>query len=238
LKRFYTAVMVAEEASSGNHGPQFLVTLDGLAARSPAGERLILPTSALAEEIAGEWRVQGEDMDPENMPCTRLAGAAIDHVRPRREASIASLMAYAASDLLCYRVAGPPELVALQDQHWQPLLDWAEGTLEVRLTTTTGVTPLSQPPQSLDALERAISAHDEMKLAAINSAAATASSLILALALVHGFIDAFRAFELSSLHETFQMEHWGEDEEAKQRLCSLRDEIAIAARFMDLCRAL
>ena len=238
MKRFYTAVMVAEEASSENHGPQFLITLDGLAARSPAGERLILPTSALAEAIAGEWRVQGEDMDPETMLCTRLAGGAIDHVRPRREASIAGLMAYAASDLLCYRVAEPPELVVRQDQHWQPLLDWAEETLEARLTTTTGVTPLSQPPQSLDALERAISAHDEMKLAAINSAAATASSLILALALVHGFIDAFSAFELSSLHETFQMEHWGEDEEAKQRLCSLRDEIAIAARFMDLCRAL
>jgi chaperone required for assembly of F1-ATPase len=238
LKRFYTAVTVAEEASSGNHGPQFLITLDGIAARSPAGERLILPTSALAEVIAGEWRVQGEDMDFVSMPCTRLAGASIDHVRPRHGASITGLMAYAASDLLCYRVAEPPELVALQNQHWQPLLDWAEETLEARLTTTTGVTPLSQSPQSLDALKRAISAYDEMKLVAINSAAATTGSLILALALVHGFIDSSRAFELSSLHETFQMKHWGEDEEAKQRLCSLRDEIAVAARFMDLCRAL
>jgi chaperone required for assembly of F1-ATPase len=56
------------------------------------------------------------------------------------------------------------------------------------------------------------------------------------LALAHGFIDASRAFELSSLHEAFQMERWGEDEEGKRRLEGLREEITQAALFMDLCR--
>lgn len=246
MKRFYTAVAVAEEASSGNHGSpgnspcnskSFLLTLDGLAARTPVGERLILPTSALAEAIAGEWRGQKEDMDFEAMPLTRLAGTAIDRVAPQREVTIAGLMAYAENDLLCYRVDQPPELVSRQDEHWQPLLDWAGETLGAELTTTTGVTPLAQSTSSLEALEQAVSAHDPMTLAALGSAAAAAGSLILALALARAFIDASRAFELSTLHEAFQIERWGEDEEAAQRLGGLREEITQAAHFMDLCRA-
>ena len=236
MKRFYTAVAVSEETSSGNDAPEFLVILDGLTARTPAWGRLILPTSALADAIAGEWRDQGEDINAADMPFTRLAGTAIDHVRPRRNAVVTGLMAYATSDLLCYRAAQPPELVERQDENWQPLLDWAAETLEAELAVTTGVTPLSQPPQSLDALERAVCAQDEMQLTAINSATTTAGSLILALALAHGFIDASRAFELSSLHEAFQMERWGEDEEGKRRLEGLREEITHAALFMDLCR--
>jgi chaperone required for assembly of F1-ATPase len=235
LKRFYTAVAISEEAVSGG-SPHFLITLDGLTARTPVGERLILPTSALAEAMAGEWRGQGEDMDFDAMPLTRLAGTAIDRVAPQRETIISGLMAYAASDLLCYRVAEPQELVSRQDQHWQPLLDWAGKTLGAELTATTGITPLSQSASSLEALEQAVSAHDPMMLAALGSAAAAAGSLVLALALAHAFIDAPRAFELSTLHEAFQIENWGEDEEAAQRLSGLRGEITQAARFMDLCR--
>ncbi|MDP7122771.1 MAG: ATP12 family protein, partial [Alphaproteobacteria bacterium] len=76
MKRFYTAVAVSEETSSGNDASEFLVILDGLTARTPAGGRLILPTSALADAIAGEWRDQGEDINAADMPFTRLAGTA------------------------------------------------------------------------------------------------------------------------------------------------------------------
>ena len=83
----------------------------GRGAHTPAGARLVLSTRALADAVAGEWRGQGEDMDFATMPFTRLAGTAIDRVRPRREAIITGLLAYAGSDLLCYRAAQPPELV-------------------------------------------------------------------------------------------------------------------------------
>ena len=38
---------------------------------------------AAVEAVAEEWRVQGEGIDPQSMPLTRLAFAAIDVVTPK-----------------------------------------------------------------------------------------------------------------------------------------------------------
>ena len=46
-----------------------------------AAAALLLPTRALAEAIAEEWRAQGEEMRPVAMPLTRLANTVLDGVR-------------------------------------------------------------------------------------------------------------------------------------------------------------
>ena len=56
--------------------------LDGKPVRTPARSALVLPTLALAQAIAAEWDAQGELLDPNAMPLTRLANSAIDGVAP------------------------------------------------------------------------------------------------------------------------------------------------------------
>ena len=101
MKRFYKAVGV--EAAGGS----FAVLLDGRPVLTPARGRLSLPTRALAEAIAAEWSAQGEAIRLEDMPLNRLAATAIDRMTADREAVVATVAAYARSDLLCYRAAGP-----------------------------------------------------------------------------------------------------------------------------------
>ena len=56
-KRFYTTVSVRAD------GPHFQVTLDDRPIKTPGGKAHALPTQALAEAIADEWRAQGDKLD-------------------------------------------------------------------------------------------------------------------------------------------------------------------------------
>jgi len=65
---------------------------------------------------------------------------------------------------------------------------------------------------------------------------ATCGSLVIALALHEGRLDAEAAFDASQLDETFQIEAWGEDAEATRRRAALAEDIRATARFLELLR--
>lgn len=73
MKRFWTDVTITSERG---------IMLDGRPVRTPGRVPLILPTPALAEAVAQEWRDVGDSIDPRAMPLTGLANAAIDRVAP------------------------------------------------------------------------------------------------------------------------------------------------------------
>ena len=71
----------------------------------------------------------------------------------------------------------------------------------------------------------------ELALTALHVATAACGSLIIALALLEGRLDAGEAFAASQLDESFQIEAWGEDKEQTERRAALAAEITAAARF-------
>lgn len=230
LKRFYKTVSVVE-AEDG-----FAIALDGRPVRTPAKSLLAVPTTGLAQAIAAEWEAQEDDVKPLAMLLTRLASTAIDKMTSERLRFVEDLAGYAESDLLCYRAEEPPELVARQEVHWQPLLDWAEERHAARLAVTQGVVPRPQPSAALSALRATIETHDAMSLSALHSATTAAGSLVIGLALLDGRLAADQAFELAELDESFQIEQWGEDPEATKRRAAIRAEFHAVANFIALYR--
>ncbi len=230
MKRFYRDAQAIARADG------FAVELDGKSLRTPAKHELVVPTKALAEAIADEWRGQGATVKPLALPLTRLVSTAIDRVVPRRAEVVAEIAKYATTDLLCYRAEDPPELVHRQHEAWQSLLDWAEARYDSRLAITHGITPVAQSEAVLAALERAVAAYDAMMLVALHLAVTTCGSLILGLALIEGRLAPEAAFEAAQLDESFQIERWGEDPEQTQRRAGLKDDLALAARFTRLLR--
>lgn len=230
MRRFYSSVAVIER--NGGFG----ITLDGRPLRTPAKADLSLPTRALAEAVAEEWRVQEGPINPHGMPLTRLASTAIDRIAPDRAPVVDDLAGYAETDLLCYRAGDQPELAARQAEAWQPLLDWAAERFGVRLAITGDISPLPQSAEAMDALRAAVEALKPMMLAGLHAATAAAGSVVVGLALAEGLIDAERAFEISALDESFQIERWGEDSEAVARRRAVLEDLRAAARFMALCR--
>lgn len=230
FKRFYQeAAAVSDDAGHG-------VLLDGRPLRTPAKAPLRVPSRPLAAALAGEWAAQQELIRPQAMPLTGMACSAIDYVGPQRRKVVGDLATYAEHDLVCYWAEGQPELAERQQAAWQPLLDWAALTFDAPLTTTRGVVPLAQPPAAVAALGAALGRYDDMTLAALSVAVQAAGSLVIAVALTEGRIEARAAFESSQLDELYQAEKWGEDKEAAARRAVLREELAAAERFLALLR--
>jgi chaperone required for assembly of F1-ATPase len=230
LKRNYKDVVVGSVDGSP------AVLLDDRPLRTPTQAILILPNAALAAGIAEEWRDQGDEVQPFSMPLTRIAVSAIDQVVPARDEIVRQVVGYGETDLLCYR-SEREELAARQAERWQPLLEWAAETLAVSLVSVAGIMPVTQESTSLDALRCAVEPHGDMELAALHLVTTTTGSVILALALSRGEIDAGAAWDLSRVDEAWQAEHWGEDAEAAERADQHRHELLAVACFFVLCRA-
>jgi chaperone required for assembly of F1-ATPase len=185
----------------------------------------------LAETVAEEWRGQGEKIAPETMPLTKLANTAIDRVVGREDVVIGQILAYA-NDLLCYRAEAPGDLVARQNEGWNPLLEWAAERYGARLLTQVGIVHVAQPEEVVAALGGALAEHDPFVLTALHAIATLCGSLVLALALADGRLTAEEAFALSHLDERYQAEKWGTDGEAEKRARAMAAELDAAARFM------
>jgi chaperone required for assembly of F1-ATPase len=226
MRRFYKEVSVAED---------FRVLLDGRPIKTPMRATLALPTRMLAEAVAEEWRGQGEKIAPETLPLTKLANTAIDRVVGREEVVIDQILAYA-NDLLCYRAEAPADLVARQNEGWNPLLDWAAERYGARLFTRVGIAHIAQPEEAVEAFRHTLAGHDPFVLTALHAAATLCGSLVLALALADGRLGAEEAFALSHLDERYQAEKWGADGEAAKRARAMAGELDAAARFMRLAR--
>lgn len=195
---------------------------------------MVLPSAALAEAVAQEWRGQAETINLHTLPLTRIAATAIDRVAARKSEVVTELAAFAETDLLCHRATEPADLVARQAAIWQPLLDWASLRYAASLTVINGISGPPQPTESLAALRQALAGLDSFKLAALGLAVPVAGSLVIGLALAEGRVSADEAFAAAELDATYQIEFWGEDAEATRHRAEVRADLAIAARFIGL----
>lgn len=224
-RRFYKAVEVAGEEGG------FGVRLDGRAVRTPRGARLVLPTRAVAEQVAEEWAAQGETLEIAAMHATRLANTAIDAVPAAREDTAQAVADYAACDLLCYFAEAPQGLLDRQLHHWAPVLDWVEAEAKLAFIRAAGIVHQPQPEPTLAQVKAIALGLDDFRLAGLAFGAALFGSAILSLALQRGWMDGDQAFELSRLDEAWQEERWGVDEEAAERSARLRREAQMLSRW-------
>ena len=228
MRRFYKEATVA----AGDGG--FALLLDGRPVKTPARAALAVPTQALADAIADEWRAQGATIDPQTMPLTGLANAAIDRVAPDPSVFAAGLARYGESDLLCYRAEGPAPLVQRQAEHWDPVLAWARRRYDIELKVAQGVIHLPQPDAAVARLAKAVAVRPPFELAGLSPLVTVSGSLIIALALAEGALDLDQAWAAATVDEQWQLEKWGEDSEAVLALANRRRDFEAGARFLEL----
>jgi chaperone required for assembly of F1-ATPase len=222
-----------KDASVGE-GPPFKILLDGRPVKTPKKRALEVPTRVLAEAIAEEWRAQETMIDPRRMPLTRFANTAIDAVSDTLDAVAADIVAYAGSDLLCYRAEAPAELRRRQSQHWDPVIAWAETALGAGLKVVPGVVHVKQPDAALAAVAAALVPHEAFRLTGLHVLTTLTGSALLALALVRGHLSADAAWAAAHVDEDYQISLWGEDAEAAARRRGRRAEFDAANRFLAL----
>jgi chaperone required for assembly of F1-ATPase len=232
--RFYQAATVRE-------GPEgFAVLLDGRPVRTPARRPLAAPARVLAEALAVEWDAQKDKVDPAVMPLTRLANSIIDGVAPAPEPVAAEIEKYLGTDLLFYRAATPAGLVASQQAHWDPIVDWAREHLGARFVLTEGIAHVAQPEVAIAAAVRGIPRGADVKeawrLGALNVATTLSGSALLALALAAGRLTTDEAWTAAHVDEDWNMQTWGRDDVILTRRAYRFAEMQAAAGVLDALR--
>ena len=229
-KRFWKEVTLGPHEAGA-----YAILLDGRVARTPARQILAFQDQALAELLRQEWADVGAVIDPAQMPLTRLVNSGLDGVSQQMEAVQLDAARYAASDLLCYRAEHPEKLVLRQRASWDPLLDWLDKRYGARLVTGAGVMYVTQSPEAVLHLQQAVMAIAKpLPLTALHALTTLTGSLVLALALAEHHCSLAEIWALAHLDEDFQMEIWGQDEEALARRAQRFREAQAAASLLSL----
>lgn len=235
MKRFW------DQAAIDGRDEGLAVLLDGRPMRIPGGAPLVLRGRTLAEAVAAEWQAaggqKGGEMSMEDVPLTRLAGTAQNRIALNPAPVARELARYAETDLLCYRVNHPEPLATRQELMWQPWLDWLADTHAARLHPTTGITHHKQDPAALACVHDAMHAQTPEALAALGLVVPLLGSAVLGLALAAGAMDAVEAHALAVLDEMFEVDAWGEDDDAARRRAGVAADVALAERFLRLSLA-
>lgn len=215
-RRFYREVTVA--AAENGFGPH----LDGKAVRTPAKALFSVPTLDLAEAVAAEWRAQTEYIEPDTMPLTRLVNSAIDGVANALDATVAEVVKFAETDLVCYRAGDPEPLVTAQSEAWDPILAFARSKLGARFMCSEGILFVEQPESARRAVGDAVAAiasgpAGALRLAAFSVMTSLTGSVLIGLAVVGGMLTPEAAWSASLVDEDYQTRFWGIDAEALAR---------------------
>lgn len=211
-KRFY------ENVTTGTGEGGYLVLLDERPIKTPGRAELLMPSQPAAELVAGEWAAVSEEINPLQMPVTRLANTAVDGIAQDTQAVMEDIVRYAASDLLCYRADSPEGLVENQRKHWDPVLDWLEVHANARFDLAEGIMHVTQPKAAISGFGSILSKHeDPFRLASLHTFTTISGSALLALALADGELTADETWNAAHVDEDWNISQWGEDHEAAER---------------------
>ena len=221
-------------------GTGYAVELDGRPVKLPERTTLAVESKALAQALAEEWQAAGKEAGglfrPEDLPLTRIAGSMLERIPNQREGVIDSLLAYAGSDLLCYRAENWSDLSSQQKERWDPWLAWCEKTFGAQLAVSGGVMPIKQSDAAIAALRKTLESASDAELAVLGVAVPALGSLVLGLALLHQQVSPEDLTGCATLDEQAQMQRWGADTEITDRIARMGHDVADAGRFLTLLK--
>ncbi|MBR2922123.1 MAG: hypothetical protein IKC10_02245 [Alphaproteobacteria bacterium] len=155
---------------------------------------------------------------------------AVKEIEQYREEIEKKLLEFARSDLLFFW-GEKRDLYLKQKTEWQPIIDWIEESLKVKVNKTDKLdVPDNEEMQK--PLKNVFDKMSNKELACYYAAALNMKSVLLALALVKGRIDAETAGKLSYLEELWQNEIWGSDDEAVKRRKERCEELALIESYL------
>jgi chaperone required for assembly of F1-ATPase len=232
MKRFY------KTAEAGTAPGGYVVRLDGKILKTPLRNVILLQSKALAEAMAAEWAHQGEAVNPDTMPITKLANTMVDKAKgPDRAPMEAQLVEYGASDLVCYHATHPEKLVKLHKEKWSPLIQWLNESYDIGLEMVSGIQYHQQPKEAVETLKKLIMNLTPEDFIVVQAATATTGSFVIALALQAERISPHEAYEAACVDEIYQLETWGADALAQERLDNIHADLDSIAQFRTLVKA-
>ena len=190
----------------------FLIYLDEICLKSDQGNNIKL-SAKLADEVVREWKADGKIDDIKNSLYTKLCFSVADMTKKERENVLGRLVEYGNCDPICYIADQPTKLHLKQKSLYNPLIDWAEKFLSIKLNKGSGLLFIEQPPLNSGKIRKYLEELDNLHLATINELTKSLGSLFACLALYKNAVSHELAWEVANVEDNFRIELWGEVEE-------------------------
>ncbi len=152
-------------------------------------------------------------------------------VRQNRHEIIERLINFSTYDVLLFW-SGDEQVCQLQQKKWTPIIKWVNDLIKACFVTTEGLESPKANQVTAQELKSVLEGFSDKQLAVFYSTALNMRSVLLALALVKGRIDAAEAFELAELEELYQAEKWGSEPQAEARRNSIKQQLVEAESYL------
>jgi len=192
-----------------------------------------LPSKKLAKILLKDYESSFKSKPLNIVRPIKITNTAIDKIKPNNIFYINEITDNLNNDMICYFANSPVELVDLQNKDWLPLINYMKSSYNIELIYTSKLFSINQKPDSLLKLKNILNEINIFKLSAIYTLSQITKSIIISLALVNNKISAKKAFENSNLEELYQISKWGKDEEAFDRLNTIKVDIRNIKKYYD-----
>ena len=196
----------------GQNNNLFLIYLDESCLRSDQGN-IIKLSSRLADEVVREWNADGKIDAIKNSFYTKLCFSVIDMTERERENVLSRLVAYGNCDPICYIADDPKKLNIKQKKLYNPLIDWAQKFLSIRLNKGPGLLFIEQSSLNAGHIKKYLEELDNFHLTTIHELTKSLGSLFTSLALYNNIVSPELAWEVANVEDNFRIDIWGEVEE-------------------------
>jgi chaperone required for assembly of F1-ATPase len=165
---------------------------------------VIFPNEFSAVAAMGEWETQKEFLRSSSLPLTNLFCKVQDMKDfPGGMAKVKHeiLEFFTAGEHICHREGVTDDVQEEIEDHWDPIINWFNTTYGCKLRLFEGDFLKIDPdqPEGRAAFEKQIDKLSVYELAAIHDIAPITESVVIAIALVKGFLDYKTAFHASQL---------------------------------------
>ena len=212
---------------------KYLLNINNKSLKTPDGNIIELPSMKLAKILLEDYESSFKSKPLNIVRPIKITNTAIDKIKPNNIFYINEITDNLNNDMICYFANSPVELVDLQNKEWLPLINYMESSYNIELIYTSKLFSINQKPDSLLKLKNILNEINIFKLSAIYTLSQITKSIIISLALVNNKISAKKAFENSNLEELYQISKWGKDEEAFDRLNTIKVDIRNIKKYYD-----
>ena len=154
-----------------------------------------------------------------------------EDIKQHRVEIIDRLVNFALNDVLLFW-STDKEVKKEQQEKWLPILKWVDDTLNTRFKQTTSLETDTSGKTAATELKKYLDNLSDKKLTSFYVAALNMRSVLLAVAMIKGRINATEAFELSELEELYQARKWGSEPVAEARRNSIKDSLISAEKYL------
>lgn len=152
-------------------------------------------------------------------------------IKQHRAEIIDRLVNFALNDVLLFW-STDKDVKKEQQEKWLPILRWVDETLNARFKQTTSLETEKTDKKATHELKKYLDSLSDKELTSFYIAALNMRSVLLAVAMIKGRINAAEAFELSELEELYQARKWGSEPVAEARRNSIKDSLISAEKYL------